>query len=87
MISPFVIGLSLTLQPRRIRTSFQSYGCPQHQVIGEFLDLFVAGTDTVSKTLEWAMAELLHNPNKWKKARAELNDVIGKGNHISDTHI
>ncbi|KAL2946244.1 hypothetical protein AAZX31_20G002800 [Glycine max] len=31
-------------------------------------DLFVAGTDTV----EWAMAELIHNPNIMSKAKAEL---------------
>ncbi|PKI49520.1 hypothetical protein CRG98_030137, partial [Punica granatum] len=26
------------------------------------MDLFAAGTDTTSITLEWAMAELIHNP-------------------------
>ncbi|PKI37537.1 hypothetical protein CRG98_042073, partial [Punica granatum] len=37
-----------------------------------FLDLFAAGTDTTSSTLEWAMAELLRNPDKLLKAQAEL---------------
>ncbi|CAN1257872.1 Cytochrome P450 76T24 [Linum perenne] len=32
-------------------------------------DLFVAGTDTTSSTLEWAMAELLSNPTTLAKAR------------------
>ncbi|KAF3953317.1 hypothetical protein CMV_021226 [Castanea mollissima] len=27
-----------------------------------FLDLFIAGNDTTSATLEWTMAELIHNP-------------------------
>jgi cytochrome P450 len=35
-------------------------------------DLFVAGTDTTSGTIEWAMAELLQNPEKLKKTRNEL---------------
>ncbi|CAN1258627.1 Geraniol 8-hydroxylase [Linum perenne] len=36
-------------------------------------DLFVAGTDTTSSTLEWAMVELLRNPKTFAKAREELN--------------
>ncbi|KAL6986842.1 hypothetical protein U1Q18_042271 [Sarracenia purpurea var. burkii] len=51
------------------------------------LDLFVAGTDTTSSTLEWAMAELLHNPEKLKKAKVELAQVIGKGKTIDESDI
>ncbi|KAI3800476.1 hypothetical protein L1987_28567 [Smallanthus sonchifolius] len=34
-------------------------------------DLFIAGTDTTSSTLEWAMAEVIHNPEKLETARSE----------------
>ncbi|GAB2270247.1 hypothetical protein Dimus_005152 [Dionaea muscipula] len=44
------------------------------------LELFVGGTDTTSSTIEWAMAELLRSPEKLAKAKAELEEVIGKGN-------
>ncbi|KAI3681658.1 hypothetical protein L6452_36460 [Arctium lappa] len=37
-----------------------------------FVDLFVAGTDTTSSTVEWAMAELIRNPDKMATARSEL---------------
>ncbi|KAJ0870974.1 putative geraniol 8-hydroxylase [Helianthus annuus] len=40
-------------------------------------DLFLVGTDTTSNTLEWAMAELIHNLEKMLKARAEIKKVIG----------
>ncbi|CAA0842647.1 Cytochrome P450 76C4 [Striga hermonthica] len=40
------------------------------------LDLFAAGTDTSSSTVEWAMAELLRNPSKLSTLRNEINDVI-----------
>ncbi|XP_056174177.1 geraniol 8-hydroxylase-like [Syzygium oleosum] len=51
------------------------------------LDLFVAGTDTTSNTLEWAMAELLHNPDKLSRAQTELDQVIGKGNLVDESNI
>ncbi|KAF5443641.1 hypothetical protein F2P56_036179 [Juglans regia] len=52
-----------------------------------FLDLFIAGTDTTSATLEWAMAELLHNPVALSKAQAELEQVIGRGNPVEESDI
>ncbi|PIN03107.1 Cytochrome P450 CYP2 subfamily [Handroanthus impetiginosus] len=51
------------------------------------LDLFVAGTDTTSSTLEWAMAEALKNPETMKKAKAELEEVIGKGKILDESDI
>ncbi|KAL9228968.1 hypothetical protein vseg_004492 [Gypsophila vaccaria] len=45
------------------------------------LDLFVAGTDTTSSTLEWAMSELLRNPDKLANAQNETDRVIGKNNY------
>ncbi|KAF8032913.1 hypothetical protein BT93_D1717 [Corymbia citriodora subsp. variegata] len=51
------------------------------------LDLFVAGTDTTSSTLEWAMAELLRSPEKLSRVQAELDQVIGKGNLIDELDV
>ncbi|CAA0840915.1 Cytochrome P450 76C2 [Striga hermonthica] len=51
------------------------------------LDLFVAGTDTTSSTLEWAMAEALKNPDKMKAAQKELEQVIGKGKVLEEADI
>ncbi|WJX43028.1 unspecific monooxygenase [Trifolium repens] len=58
-----------------------------HEVLHLFLDLFVAGTDTTSATVEWAMAELLQNPKKLKKARKELQQVINKDEDPKDLDI
>ncbi|XP_061348879.1 geraniol 8-hydroxylase-like [Gastrolobium bilobum] len=51
------------------------------------LDLFVAGTDTITSTVEWAMAELLRNPNIMSKAKEELEQTIGKGNLVGESDI
>ncbi|RVX00943.1 Geraniol 8-hydroxylase [Vitis vinifera] len=51
------------------------------------VDLFSAGTDTTSSTVEWAMAELLNNPNLMAKARSELGKVVGKEKMVEESDI
>ncbi|KFK25691.1 hypothetical protein AALP_AA8G146600 [Arabis alpina] len=50
-------------------------------------DLFVAGTDTNSGTVEWAMAELLRNPETMTKAQAEIYLVIGQKGIVEESDI
>ncbi|WMV47015.1 hypothetical protein MTR67_040400 [Solanum verrucosum] len=50
-------------------------------------DMFVAGSDTTSNTLEWAMAELLKNPHTLEKAQEELAQVIGRGKLIDEADV
>ncbi|XP_034201393.1 geraniol 8-hydroxylase-like [Prunus dulcis] len=49
--------------------------------------LYLPGTDTTSATLEWAMAELLRNPEKLSKAQQELEQIIGKGKPVEEADI
>ncbi|KAI3468363.1 hypothetical protein Pfo_025026 [Paulownia fortunei] len=49
------------------------------------LDLFVAGSDTTSTTVEWAMTELLLNPEKLSKAKQELRTVIGENKQVQES--
>ncbi|EXB94995.1 Cytochrome P450 76C4 [Morus notabilis] len=51
------------------------------------LDIFAAGTETTSSTLEWSMAELLKAPEILSRAQAELKQVIGKGNQVKESDI
>ncbi|GJN00437.1 hypothetical protein PR202_ga17619 [Eleusine coracana subsp. coracana] len=50
-------------------------------------DLFSAGTDTSSATVEWAMAELLLNPSSMARARDELDQVVGSKPAIEESDI
>lgn len=50
-------------------------------------DFFTAGTDTTSSTLEWAMTELLRNPEKMAKAQVELEQVLGKNKVVGEFDI
>ncbi|KAL9228967.1 hypothetical protein vseg_004491 [Gypsophila vaccaria] len=52
-----------------------------------FMDLFLAGTETSSSTLEWAMTELLRNPNKMSKAQKEIDQVIGPNRPVQESDI
>ncbi|XP_058086614.1 cytochrome P450 76T24-like [Magnolia sinica] len=50
-------------------------------------DIFVAGSDTSSTTVEWAMAELLRNPNAMTKVRSELAHIIGLDRPVEEPDI
>ncbi|KAG7958136.1 hypothetical protein I3843_10G004300 [Carya illinoinensis] len=50
-------------------------------------EMFTAGTDTTTSTLEWAMAELLHNPETLKKVQAELRSTISPGKRLEEKDI
>ncbi|PON56114.1 Cytochrome P450, E-class, group I [Parasponia andersonii] len=50
-------------------------------------EMFTAGTDTTTSTLEWAMAELLHNPKALKKVQSELRRTINPGEKLDERDI
>ncbi|KAE8707440.1 Flavonoid 3'-monooxygenase [Hibiscus syriacus] len=51
------------------------------------LNMFTAGTDTSSSTVEWAMAELIRHPSIMARARKELDSVVGRDRLVSDSHL
>ncbi|KAM3327370.1 hypothetical protein P3S67_002496 [Capsicum chacoense] len=52
-----------------------------------FLDLFGAATDTTTSTVEWAMAEILKQPEIMKKAQIELAEIIGEGISVEEADV
>ncbi|CAN1186047.1 3,9-dihydroxypterocarpan 6A-monooxygenase [Linum perenne] len=51
------------------------------------MDMIVGGTDTSANSIEFAMAEVLNNPQVLKRAQQELDEVVGKENVVEESHI
>ncbi|KAL9403959.1 hypothetical protein Peur_000931 [Populus x canadensis] len=48
------------------------------------LDIFIAGTETSSTILEWAMSELLKHPEVMEKAQTEVREAFGKDGSVGE---
>ncbi|RCV39270.1 hypothetical protein SEVIR_8G219600v4 [Setaria viridis] len=51
------------------------------------LDMFIAGTDTSSATLEWVMTELVRHPWILKKAQDEVRRVVGDRGAVEESDL
>ncbi|PKA59855.1 Flavonoid 3'-monooxygenase [Apostasia shenzhenica] len=51
------------------------------------LNLFTAGTDTTSSTVEWALAQLIREPGLLFKAQNELDSVVGRARLVSESDL
>ncbi|KAK3205219.1 hypothetical protein Dsin_019265 [Dipteronia sinensis] len=51
------------------------------------LDIFTAGSETCATTIDWAMSELMKNPNLMKKAQEEVREVITRIGSVDETAI
>ncbi|XVF77162.1 hypothetical protein PTKIN_Ptkin14bG0023000 [Pterospermum kingtungense] len=50
-------------------------------------DMFGAGSETSATTIEWAMSELLKNPELMKKAQNEVRGVFGENGRVNEEKI
>lgn len=50
-------------------------------------DIFGAGSDTTFTTLEWAMSELIKNPQVMKKAQAEVRSVYNEKGYVDEASL
>jgi cytochrome P450 len=52
-----------------------------------FMDMVVAGSDTSSNTMEFAMTEIMNQPKVMSQIQQELDAVVGKHNTVEESHI
>ncbi|KAK6153452.1 hypothetical protein DH2020_013091 [Rehmannia glutinosa] len=57
------------------------------QIKALLLNLFVAGTDTTSVTVEWAIAELIRNRKILSQAQQELDSIVGKDRLVTESDL
>ncbi|WCJ36156.1 cytochrome P450 family 71 subfamily A polypeptide 12 [Euphorbia peplus] len=50
-------------------------------------DMFVAGTETISTTMEWLMAELIRDENVMRKAQQEVRRIVGNKSKVEAADI
>ncbi|XP_068642805.1 3,9-dihydroxypterocarpan 6A-monooxygenase-like [Aristolochia californica] len=50
-------------------------------------DLFIAGTETASVAMQWAVAELINQPRAFKKMRDEIEEAVGKTRVVEESDI
>ncbi|XP_058106540.1 3,9-dihydroxypterocarpan 6A-monooxygenase-like [Magnolia sinica] len=50
-------------------------------------DIFVAGTATTALGMEWTLSELIKNPRIIKRARDEIDSVVGKNRVVEESDI
>ncbi|KAI9116305.1 hypothetical protein K1719_012472 [Acacia pycnantha] len=52
-----------------------------------FQELFIAGSESSSTTVEWAMEELMKNPKVMEKAQAEVRRIYNEKGYVDESEI
>ena len=72
-----------------ITTSSEQYlfSLEELKAVSLFQDIFSAGSETSSTTLEWAISETLKNPRILKRAQDEVRNVFGERGNVDESRI
>ncbi|KAJ9555555.1 hypothetical protein OSB04_010169 [Centaurea solstitialis] len=57
------------------------------QVKTILMDIMIAGTETSTTLIEWAMAEIMKNDNVMKRIQEELTEIVGLNNIVEESHL
>ncbi|KAJ0981976.1 hypothetical protein J5N97_010231 [Dioscorea zingiberensis] len=76
--------LSLLLGFKRDDNADEETKLTDMEIKALLMDLFTAGTDSTSSTVEWALAELLRKPDILVAVQKELDSIVGKSRLVSE---
>ncbi|KAL5990690.1 hypothetical protein ACLOJK_011593 [Asimina triloba] len=68
-------------------SSKNDFGFDRSRIKAIMFEVFVAGVDTSSVSIDWAMSELLKHPRIMKKAQEELETVIGLDRAVEESDL
>ncbi|CAH1425237.1 unnamed protein product [Lactuca virosa] len=57
------------------------------QIKALILDIMVAGTETTTTLIEWAMAEIMQNHDIMKRIQEELQQIVGPNKIVEESHL
>ncbi|KAH6820386.1 phenylalanine N-monooxygenase-like protein [Perilla frutescens var. hirtella] len=58
-----------------------------HEIKAQLIEITLAGIDNPSNAVEWAMAEMINQPNILAKACEELDRVVGKNRLVQESDL
>ncbi|XP_009388172.2 cytochrome P450 71A1 [Musa acuminata AAA Group] len=70
-----------------LRMQKDEEGLTEDHIKGVLMDIFIAGTDTSSATVEWAMAELIRQPELMKRAQDEVRRSVGSKGEVEESDL
>ncbi|XP_049400229.1 cytochrome P450 76A2 isoform X8 [Solanum stenotomum] len=59
----------------------------EHEIKIFILEMFLAGSETTSNSVEWALTELLRHPEAMAKVKTEISKVIGPNKKFEESDI
>ncbi|XP_058093606.1 cytochrome P450 71A1-like [Magnolia sinica] len=65
----------------------QEYHLTRDQIKGIIMDVLLAGTDTSSTLVVWAMTELMMNPKAMKKSQDEVRRIVGNKGKVEESDL
>nr|QWK52215.1 cytochrome P450 71B14-2 [Isatis tinctoria] len=79
--------IALLLKMERGETGLGEFQLTRNHTKGILLNILIAGIDTSSHTITWAMTHLITNPRVLKKVQAEVREVIKNKDDITEEDI
>ncbi|RDX90826.1 Flavonoid 3'-monooxygenase, partial [Mucuna pruriens] len=65
-------------------TPLEGFKLTEPEIKAILMNMFAAGTDTSSSTIEWAIAELIRNPSIMIQVQQELDTVVGRDRLVTE---
>ncbi|CAK9311058.1 unnamed protein product [Citrullus colocynthis] len=65
----------------------RSESITDNQLKALLMDIIIGGTDSTSTTIEWAITELIQQPNIMMKVMEELTKVVGLNQMVEEFHL
>ncbi|CAN4117199.1 unnamed protein product [Withania somnifera] len=59
----------------------------EHQINVYILEMFLAGSETTSSSVEWTLTELLHHPEAMARVKAEISEAVGQNKKLEESDI